>query len=63
MREFKVQISETLTKSVVVKAKNKEEACKIVKSAYEKCEIVLGADDFCDVEIKAIRTNEPKTEI
>lgn len=51
--EFEVQITETLVKKLVIKAKNKEEACKIAKSAYNKCEVILSADDFCCVEFEA----------
>lgn len=53
--EFEIQITETLIKKVAIKAKNKEEACKIAKVAYENCEIVLNADDFCCVEFEATK--------
>ena len=63
MKEFEVEIAETLSKRVVIKAKNKEEACKIAKTAYENCEIVLSAEDFVCVDLKATIADEPKTEI
>lgn len=61
--EFEVQITETLIKTIKIKAENKEEACKIAKSAYDKSDIILSADDFCDVEFNAISIDEPKTKI
>lgn len=58
--EFEVQITETLVKKIFVKAKNKEVARKIVKSAYEKCEMVLSADDFYCVEFEAKEQSKPE---
>lgn len=63
MKEFEVEIAETLSKRVVIKAKNKEEACKIAQTAYENCEIILSAEDFVCVDLKATIADEPKTEI
>lgn len=39
MKEFEVEIVETSARRVVIKARNKEEACKIVRAAYESSEI------------------------
>lgn len=63
MKEFEVEIAETLSKRVVIKAKNKEEACKIAQTAYENCEIVLSVEDFVCADFKATITDESKTEI
>lgn len=60
MKEFEVEITEILAKKVVIKAKNKEEACKIAQTAYENCEIVLGAEDFVCVDFKAVNESESK---
>ena len=60
MKEFEVEITETLAKKVVIKAKNKEEACKIAQTAYENCEIVLGGEDFVCVDFKAVNESESK---
>ncbi|MFC2491267.1 MAG: DpnD/PcfM family protein [Campylobacter curvus] len=60
MSEFEVQISEILIKKITIKAKDKQEACKIAKSAYEKCEVVLDADDFCHVEFEAKEQTKPE---
>lgn len=63
MKEFEVEITETLSKRVVIKAKNKEEACKIAQTAYENCEIILSAEDFVCADLKVTVADEPKTEI
>ncbi|WP_122872825.1 DpnD/PcfM family protein [Campylobacter showae] len=63
MKEFEVEIVETSARRVVIKAKNKEEACKIVRAAYENCEIVLSAENFVCADFKATIADEPKTEI
>ena len=63
MGEFEVEIVETSARKVVIKARNKEEACKIVRAAYENSEIVLGAEDFVCTDFKTTIVDEPKTEI
>jgi protein dpnD len=58
MKEFEVEIVETSARRVVIKARNKEEACKIVRAAYESSEIVLGAEDFvCRILKRRSRTS------
>ena len=63
MKEFEVEIIETSARRVVIKARNKEEACKIVRAAYENSEIGLGAEDFGCAEFKTTIADEAKTEI
>ncbi len=63
MKEFEVEIVEILAKKVVIKAKNKEEACKIAQTAYENCEIVLSAEDFVCADFKTTVADEPKTKL
>ena len=63
MKEFEVEIVETSARRVVIKAKNKEEACKIAQMAYENCEIILSAENFVCADFKATIADEPKTEI
>ena len=63
MKEFEVEIIETSARRVVIKARNKEEACKIVRAAYENSEIVLGAEDFVCVDFKTTTWAEPKTKL
>lgn len=52
MKEFYVFVTETLTRPVVVKAKNQEEAEQKVIDAYYKGEFVLDASDFVDVSFE-----------
>lgn len=65
MKEFEVEIVETSARRVVIKARNKEEACKIVRAAYENesSEIVLGAEDFVCADFKTTVADEPKTKL
>ena len=63
MKEFEVEIVETSARRVVIKARNKEEACKIVRAAYENSEIVLSAEDFVCAEFKTTIAGEPKTKL
>lgn len=52
---FKVRITETLEKSVVVEAENEKEAIQLIDNAYraadESC--ILSAENFTGVEFKA----------
>ena len=43
---FRVEITETLKRGVIVEASSSEEALRIVEDHYDKCDIVLGGDDF-----------------
>ncbi len=63
MKEFEVEIIETSARRVVIKARNKEEACKIAWAAYENSEIVLGAEDFVCADFKTTVADEPKTKL
>ena len=63
MKEFEVEIVETSARRVVIKARNKKEACKIAQAAYENSEIVLGAEDFVCAYFKATTWSEPKTKL
>ena len=63
MKEFEVEIVETSARRVVIKARNKEEACKIARAAYENSEIVLGAEDFVCADFKTTVADEPKTKL
>lgn len=46
--KFRVEITETLKRGVIVEASSSEEALRIVEDHYNKCDIVLGGDDFED---------------
>lgn len=46
MKEFNVKITEILEKNIKIKAKNKNEALKIIQKSYFDEKIILNADDF-----------------
>lgn len=52
-KDYKVEITETLSKSFYVNAESLEEAEDIIREKYNNCEIVLTADDYDnDVEFE-----------
>lgn len=51
MRKFKVSITETLTREVIVEAENPADAVNIVTEKYCDSEIVLDYEDFVDYEV------------
>ena len=53
MQEFKVVIRETLERQISVKAKDRFDAVRRIRSDYAAGEIILSADDFTTVEITA----------
>ena len=50
-KEFYVTVTETLSKTVRVQAKDRNEAYSKVQKAYEEAEVVLTPDDFVSHEI------------
>lgn len=51
LTSFTFEIRETLSRTVVIKARSMEEAWDEVDRMYMECEVVLSADDFRDLEI------------
>lgn len=51
MRKFKVSITETLTREVVVEAENPADAINKVDEMYRNEDIVLDYNDFEDYEV------------
>lgn len=51
MNEYVLTITETLCRTVKVKANNYKDAKERVKELYYNSDIVLTGDDFQDVEI------------
>ena len=49
-KEYKVLITETLQKTVIVEAETETEAHKRASDAWKNAEYTLGADDFQGVE-------------
>jgi hypothetical protein len=54
MNNYLIEIEETLSKSVSIKAKSKEEALQIADMLYDNEKIVLDDTNFVDHEIKYI---------
>ena len=54
MKEFEVEIVETLIRVVVVEAMDEEDAIKFVKYDYNNAELVLDSDDFFDVDFNVV---------
>ena len=46
MKQYTVEITETLTRLVSIEAENPDEAERLVREKYKSCEIVLDADNF-----------------
>lgn len=55
MKKFEVTITETLERTVMVKAFNKEEAIKRVKIQYDTENIILDASDYKATTFKAVK--------
>jgi len=49
-KEYKVLITETLQKTVIVEAENEQEAHRRVSDAWKNSEYILDADSFQGVE-------------
>lgn len=52
MKEYDIKITETLERTVTVKAASKDEAEEMVKDGYYKSEHILDAEDFKEVDFK-----------
>ena len=50
MKKYTIEITETLTRLVIIEAENPDEAERLVREKYKNGEIVLDADDFQDYE-------------
>ena len=54
LRQFKVTVTETLEKTVTVKAENQIEAEQIVSDDWRTGMYILGAENFTGVEFEAV---------
>lgn len=54
MREYNVEVCETLIRIVTIEAMNAEDAIKFVRYDYNNAELVLDSDDFFDVEFEIV---------
>ena len=50
MKTYQIEIKETLSRIIEVKAENENEAFTIVKQMYNDEEIVLDSSDYADTE-------------
>ena len=50
-KEWNVEITETLQRTVKVTAETADEAWAMAHKMYRNCEVVLDSDDFIDYEI------------
>ena len=62
LTKYRVDVSENLKRSVVVRAKDEEQAIRIIRKRYYAEELVLNADDCMEVifsaEIKTSRKSQ-----
>ena len=54
MKEYEVEVCETLIRIVTVEAMSEEDAIKFVKYDYNNAELVLDSDDFFDVDFNLV---------
>jgi hypothetical protein len=54
MKEFQVEVCETLIRIVTVEAQSEEQALEFVRYDYNNAELVLDSDDFFDVDFNLI---------
>lgn len=54
MKEYIIEITETLQEQIKVEAISKEDALKLAKSLYCDCYIMLDEDNLTDVSFKII---------
>lgn len=52
MKEYKIEIKETLQRVIKINAKSKAEAMIKAKEKYRNSEIILCAKDFINVDFK-----------
>jgi len=57
MKEFEVEVVETLIRIVTVEAMTEEDAIKFVKYDYVNAELVLDSDDFFDVDFNVVNND------
>lgn len=55
MEYYVVQVTETLARTLVVRADNEDEALKKTQQAYDNEEVILDYDDYDGYEIEVLR--------
>ena len=54
MKEFQVEVCETLIRIMTVEAQSEEQALEFVRYDYNNAELVLDSDDFFDVDFNLV---------
>ena len=54
LKEYNVEVCETLIRIVTVEATSEEDAIKFVRYDYNNAELVLDSDDFFDVDFEIV---------
>lgn len=54
LKEYQVEVCETLIRVVTVEATSEEEALEFVRNDYNNAELVLDSDDFFDVQFEIV---------
>ena len=54
IKEFQVEVCETLIRIVTVEAQSEEQALRFVRYDYNNAELVLDSDDFFDVDFNLV---------
>ena len=62
IKKFKVLVEEIRVKEVVVEAKNRDEATRIVSDRHANGELVLTADDFFAVGFRPTEITEKEND-
>lgn len=52
MQEYKIEVTETLSRIVKIKASSRQEAIEKVREMHQQEKIVLGADDFVAADFR-----------
>lgn len=58
MKEYEVEITEYLQRTVKTLAESSEEAINRIKDDYDNCKIILGEEDFIQKEIEIYNPNK-----
>lgn len=54
MKQYRVEITETLQKTITVLAENENAAIDEAKDLYGDCEVILDYNDFSDVDFEIV---------
>ena len=60
LKEFEIEITETLQKTVKIRAESREEAEAIAQEKWNRCEIVLDSENFIEADFSTISEKEIK---